>query len=195
MRARNGFTRSPRLWVAAMLLAAQLTPAAALEVIGLDAAYRDDGFHVDFVAMLDAPVAAVERVLHDYAAYPQLDPRITEAQVLERAGPSELLLATRLRACAGIFCRSVRRIERVEERGHELIAHTLADRSDLRDGFAHTILTPSYERTRVTYQAQIEPAFWVPRFLAAGLALRTLETATVTLFENVERRAAAVAAA
>jgi hypothetical protein len=185
--------RRPGQLLGTLLFVALPLPAVALEVVSLDTAYREQAFHIGLVATLDAPLAAVERVLRDYESYPQLDPRITEARILERSGPTELLLATRLRACAGIFCRNVGRVERVEEGRHELIARTLADRSNLRSGYARTILTAERERTRVRYEAHLEPAFWVPRLLAAGLALRTLENATLTLFENIEQRAAQVA--
>jgi hypothetical protein len=44
-------------------------------------------------------------------------------------------------------------------------------------------------RTQVSYQTRLKPAFWIPALVARGIMLRTLEDATIELFQNVEKRA------
>jgi hypothetical protein len=166
--------------------------ACALEAEKISSEYEEKEFRCEMVALLDAPAAAVEAVLRDYEAYPQLDARILQARVIERPTPTSAMLETTLRACFGPFCRRVRRIEEVHETPNALSAVTDPARSDVKFGETHTSIEAIDEtRTRIVYRTSIVPGFWVPAIGARGWMLRTLEEATVTLFKNVESRAQA----
>lgn len=170
------------------LLAIRSGTVMALDVETAQARFHADEFIVEFVALLDAPVASVEQVLHDYDSYPVLDARILEARKLEDADDAVILM-TKLRACAGIFCRTVRRVEEVTEGPHELLARVDPARSDLLRGETSTRFEAVGDRTRVLYQTRFVPGFWVPAFLGRQLMLSTLREATIDLFANVESRA------
>lgn len=166
-------------------------PAQAFEIEHSAALYSDKHYQFEFVALLDAPLDRVQAVLRDYEHYPQLDPRILEARVLERPADYVAVLETIVRACFGPFCRNVKRVERVEESPLELAAITDASRSDVRFGETRTMLSVSDGRTRVSYRTSVEPAFWIPRFVGRRWMLKTLEAATTNLFMNVEKQAQA----
>jgi hypothetical protein len=175
----------------ALLVAASLnwtSAARALDVVHAEAVYTGQHFEVDLTVTLNAPLARVESVLRDYARYPQLDQRILEAKVLERVG-DRVLLFTKLRACSGVFCRTVNRVEQVDERPGELTAQVLPERSDALAGATHTVITADGDRTRIVYETQLAPNFWVPSFIGRPLMLRTLREASIELFRNVERQA------
>jgi hypothetical protein len=165
--------------------------ARALEVERSEARFADQRYSFDMVVTLDAPIDRIDAVLKDYAAYPTLDPRILESRVLERPSANEVLLYTALRACFGPFCRSVKRVERVQEQLHELHASTLPERSDVVYGETFTQLSNAGERTRVTYRTTVSPDFWIPRFVGRRLMLNTLRDATLNMFGNIEQRAGA----
>ena len=174
--------------VLAVVLSA--TTAHALDVQRADTRYHDGRYELELEATVHAPADEVERVLRNYADYPTLDARVLEAKVLERTSANELLLYSRLRACFAFICRGVERVERVEERHHELVAESLPERSDVRFGLTHTqISTLGPSTTRVVYRTQIEPKFWVPRFIGRRAMLGTLRDATIELFTQVERSA------
>jgi Polyketide cyclase / dehydrase and lipid transport len=179
---------APALLLAASLIVGTPSIARALEVIELNVRHTGASFEIDFAALLDAPVEAVERVMRDYDAYDALDERIRNARVIDRPAPNVAIVHTQIRACAGIFCRTVDRTERVEERRHELLAVILPQHSDLRGGVTRTILAGEGERTRLIYHSHFEPDFWVPRWLGRGIASRSLASATRSLFESVEQR-------
>lgn len=175
-----------------LLLPAFGHSACALEAEKVMSEYAQKEFRCELVALIEAPAAAVEAVLRDYEAYPQLDARILQARVLERPTPTSAMLETTLRACFGPFCRRVRRVEEVQETPNALSAVTDPSRSDVRFGETHTSIEAVDEmRTRIVYRTSIVPGFWVPAIGARGWMLRTLEEATVTLFKNVESRAQA----
>ncbi len=164
--------------------------ACALEAEQVESVYQDKQFRCEVVAVLDAPATAVQAVLRDYEAYPELDGRILQARVLGRPTPTTALLETKLRACFGPFCRTVRRVEEVVEAPLELSATTDPAKSDVRFGETHTLIEPVDDsRTRIIYRTSIVPGFWVPALGGRRWMLRTMEEATVELFENVEERA------
>ncbi|HSD53485.1 MAG TPA: SRPBCC family protein [Burkholderiales bacterium] len=178
-----------RRLVAALAIALLPTGAQALSVQSLDASLREGVYRVELVARVDAPVEDVAAVLTDYAAYPQLDPRIRSSSVLlsEEAGVE--LVRTVVRACAGFFCRNVERVERVERRNGELLATVIPERSELREGRMRTTWQAAEAATDVTYQVEFVPAFWVPAVIGRLYAERVLRASTLQLFDNVEKRA------
>jgi hypothetical protein len=162
----------------------------ALDIQHAQASFIDEEYRFELTAVIDAPVQYVETVLRDYPSYTALDARILEARVLERPTEHSALLATTLRACFGPICRSIKRIERVEESPGLLLATTDPARSDMKFGETRTQVEGTDEgRTRVSYQTRLKPDFWVPALVARRLMLETLEDATLDLFRNVERKA------
>jgi hypothetical protein len=179
--------------LAAAIASTSIGPAAyAVEVERTDASFADKRYTFEMVATLDAPIDRVEAVLRDYANYPKLDQRILEAKILDRPGPNTVTLFTSLRACAGPFCRTVKRTERVEEEVHELRATAIPERSDVAFSETFSQLSNAGKRTRVVYRTTISPDFWVPRFVGRKAMLNTLRDVTLNLFGNVEKEASAV---
>ena len=163
--------------------------ARAFELKFAEAAFVEDEYRFEMAAVLDAPLDYVERVLRDYESYHSLDARILEARVLERPEAHVATLATTLRACFGPICRNVKRVERVEELPHALLAITDATRSDMKFGETRMDLSDVDGRTLVTYRTRLKPDFWIPALIARRMMLTTLENATIELFQNVEKRA------
>ena len=166
-------------------------PAAtqALSVQSLEANLRDGVYRIVLVARVDAPVEDVAAVLTDYAAYRKLDPQILASTVLPSDDQGGELVRTVVRACAGLFCRKVERVERVERREGELIATVVPERGELKSGLTRTTWQADDEATSVTYQAEFVPDFWVPSVIGRRYAVRALKTSTLELFGNVEKRA------
>lgn len=165
------------------------TNAAAFEVLHAEAHYQDKEYRVELDLILNAPAQQVESVLRDYDSYPMLDAGILESRVAERVDAETVLLYTKLRACAGVFCRTVKRVERVQERPFELLAMVIPEQSDVVSGSTHTVLQTMESKTRVRYRTSVAPKFWVPTFIGRPLMLRTLREASIDLFRNVEARA------
>jgi hypothetical protein len=98
-------------------------------------------------------------------------------------------LRTRIHACEAFFCRNVTRVERVEAGPGNLVATVIPELSQLRRGLTRTTWQPVDAGTRVRYEAQFEPDFWVPGFIGRQFAGHSLRESTLELFSNVERRA------
>ncbi len=178
-----------RGFIAAIVLSMSCSAAHALTVEHLDSKYRDRQYQLTLVAVIDAPRERVQDILRDYAHYPKLDARIVEATVISRDGPHEVVLSTKLRACFAVFCRTVKRVERVQERDNELLAKVLPAQSEVTSGETHTQLQALGEQTRVSYSTSIAPGFWIPPLIGRALMLRTLREASLDLFRRVEHEA------
>ncbi len=177
-----GAGRDWRYLVAALALAA---PAAhAIEVEKLEVRRSDNRYVVEFKAHLDAPADQVGAVLKDYEHYPQLDSRILES----RRDDSEPVLRTKVRGCVGsILCRTMRRVEKLEEMPGGLIATAVPGQSDVSYGRTHSQWEARDGGTELLYRLEIEPDFWVPPFIGPRMMIKTLREGTLSLFTNVER--------
>lgn len=161
-------------------------PAAfAIDVERLEVQRFEDRYVVEFQARLAAPAEEVGAVLTDYEHYPALDPRILEAR-REEANHSRL--HTRLRGClGGLFCRSMQRVETLEERPGEVIATAVPAESDVRYGITHSRWEAREGATAINYRLEITPDFWVPPLIGPRLMIKALREGTLSLFTNVER--------
>jgi hypothetical protein len=178
------------VWLACAFASVATRDAGAFELQRADPQFIDKEYRFEMTALLDAPIEDVERILRDYENYLTLDDRILEAKVIERPADNVAILATTLRACFGPVCRNVKRVERVEESDHELVAITDPTRSDMKFGETRMALTPMLNgKTQVTYRTRLQPDFWVPALVARAMMLNTLEDATIDLFRSVEKQA------
>ena len=98
-------------------------------------------------------------------------------------------MRTRIHACEALFCRNVTRVERVEAGPETLVATVIPESSQLRRGLTTTTWQPLDAGTRVSYEAEFEPDFWVPGFIGRQFAGHSLRESTLELFSNVERQA------
>ena len=163
--------------------------AHALTVRSIEASYVASTYRVSLVALVDAPPHDVEAVLIDYPNYRRLDPRIRASNVLPGTGSDTSVVQTRIRFCAGWFCRTINRVENVQLRPGELLATVIPERSEVRRGLTRTSWRAEGSGTLVTYEAEFVPDFWVPEMIARRYATRALRESTANLFANVEREA------
>jgi hypothetical protein len=177
----------------ALAATALARPARAIDIERLDVRYESGHYRVQFDAELSAPPDSVERVLTDYAHYPELDARIEDSHLLPSVAGEPPRLYTRLKGCLGwLLCRSMVRIETLEHRPGALIATAIPDLSDVRESVAETHWQASAAGTRVSYALTLSPKFWVPSLFGRRAMLETMRKGTVTMFTSVEREARAL---
>ena len=165
-------------------------PARAIDIETLDVRYENGHYRVQFEAELAARPEAVQRVLTDYAHYPALDARIEESHLIPSAPGTPPRLYTRLKGCLSWFlCRSMVRIETLEQKPGELVATAIPELSDVRESLAATHWEASAAGTHVSYALTLSPKFWVPSLFGRRAMLETMRKGTATMFTSVERLA------
>jgi hypothetical protein len=182
----------PVVLIAAIAFLAAQAQAHAIDIQTIDVRYQDGLYRVQFVAELAATPDAVGRVLKDYAKYPALDARIEESHLI--ASPAgapagaPARLYTRLKGCLNrLMCRSMVRIEILQERPGDLIATAIPELSDVKKSVTHTQWQGSPKGTRVSYSLTLDPKFWVPAFFGRRAMIDTMRDGTVNMFTSVER--------
>ena len=179
------------VWFRAGLLCVGLSanPAYALQVLRADAVYEKGVFRIHFEALLAAPVADVAAVLGDYAHFGKLDSRIRRVELLEPEADGAVRMRTLINACAGVFCRTVERVERVQRVPAGQVAQVIPELSDMRRGVAATHWRQEGTGTVVRYEAEFEPDFWVPALISQRYGVKEMRESTLQMFKNVERAA------
>lgn len=170
------------------VLIAVAAPAQAIDVRTIDVRFENGLYKVIFVAELAAQPQAVGKVLTDYPHYPLLDQRIEDSHMVESTGGAPPRLYTKLRGCLNrLFCRSMVRVENLQQSPGELTATAIPGLSDVHTSVTHTNWQASEKGTRVTYSLELDPKFWVPAFYARRAMLETMRSGTVAMFTSVER--------
>lgn len=150
--------------------------------------HTDDSYSLSLEAYLAAPPMAVFAVITDYPHIQDLHRRVRESRILRRIDPKTAEVYTLLKGCvAAIFCKSIRRVELITENPpYELVAEVLPEESDLKSGLVHWQLVPDGQGTRLVYQSEMEPDFWVPPLLGDALMSRSIRNTTEEMIQRVE---------
>lgn len=150
----------------ACVLSAGAARAASLD--SLDVTFAHGRYHLVANAHLDASPASVYKVLVDYDddAYGRISTIYKESGYLAPDRDGTPLVYTRVEGCLLFFCRSMRRVERLEAVKPRFIRTTaLPARSDFKYSRSEWKLKPESGGTDVVYKLDMEPDFWLPPFV------------------------------
>lgn len=165
--------------------------AEAARVADLAVAHSKGVFSARGTFTLDATPAAVRAVLTDYDHLQRLTPAILESRVMERFAAGALVF-TRTRACAGWFCRELRKVERVEVAGDTIVAIALPAQSDVTMSRTTWRITAVGTGTRVAWESSFDPVFFVPPLVGPALIKRALVRESAVHAAAIERSARSV---
>lgn len=188
MRFRAFMSRT-RLIAAIALVMPLVALGAVLDSI--DVQKRQGRYLLAGEITIDAPMTAVYRVITDYDRLSELDKGIAESRVIERPAAGIALVYTRLTGCVLFFCRDVERIERVEEvSATEIVAHVVpGEGTDVAFEQSRWQLSEDAGRTRVIYETEIDPAFFIPPFVGPPIVRRVMRTRVAATLDNLEHAA------
>lgn len=183
--------RVPR-WLL-LTLAALSGSASAHELQALTCEREGARYRVSMTVVIEAPAAQAYAIFSNPDELPRINPAVREARVLQPAedGDPQRLL-TRLRLCAGPFCRELRQVQDMRYRqdgtGFRIDAEIIPALSDLRYGRAQWELRDCHARTCLQFHAELEPAFWVPPLVGPWLIEKTLREQAVRTSAGIEQR-------
>jgi Polyketide cyclase / dehydrase and lipid transport len=156
---------------------------------------RENGrYHLVADTHLDAPPEAIFKVLIDYGddRFGRISEIYKESDYLPPDGDGTPLVYTRVEGCLLLFCRSMRRVERLEVVEPRFIrTTTLPERSDFKYSRSEWVLEPEEGGTHVTYRLEMEPDFWLPPFVGPWFLRRTLLRGGAAAVDRIEELAVA----
>ena len=184
---------SPRHWILPLSTIALLTQWSSAATLSNVVVTREgDRYHLVAQARLEAPAAAIYAVLVDYEDdhFGQISKIYKESAYLGADGDGTPLVYTRVEGCLLFYCRSMRRVERLEAVEPSFIRTTaLPDRSDFKYAQSEWALTQDGAATAITYRLTIEPDFWLPPFVGPWFLQRTLSRGGIDAVERIEELA------
>ena len=170
----------------------------------VDVSRQHDRYRVVADTHLDASPEAVYKVLMDFDGdrYRRISDIYKESSYLPPDLDGTPLVYTRVEGCLLRFCRSMRRVERLEVVTPQFIrSRTVPERSDFKYSLSEWGFIAEGTGTRVTYRMEMEPNFWLPPFVGPWFLKRTLLRGAPEAIDQIEalaqqeQRAATSAAA
>lgn len=179
----------------ALVASALAGAASSAELKSVDVTRDRDRYEVVADTHLDAAPGAIYAVLidFDHDGYQQISEIYKESAYLPPDSDGTPLVYTRVEGCLLLFCRSMRRVERLEvEKPRFIRATAVPERSDFKYSMAEWTLEPEGSGTRVVYRMVMEPAFWLPPFVGPWFLKRTLLHGAPTAVGRIEELAQAL---
>lgn len=179
----------------ALLLATAFaaTTSHAVEIHSVDVQHDNARYRVSMRVTLDAPAAATYAVFADLPRLREVNPAVREVRVLETLSADARRVFTEVRACVSLYCRHLKQVQdmRFETRanGGRVRAQVLPERSDFRFGDANWDFRDCAGRTCLDFDAELEPAFWVPPLIGPWLIKRKLQEEAIETSMGLERLA------
>lgn len=170
----------------------------------VDVSRQHDRYRVVADTHLDASPEAVYKVLMDFDGdrYQRISDIYKESSYLPPDLDGTPLVYTRVEGCLMRFCRSMRRVERLEVVTPQFIrSRAVPERSDFKYSLSEWGFVAEGTGTRVTYRMEMEPNFWLPPFVGPWFLKRTLLRGAPQAIDQIEalaqqeQRAATSAAA
>ena len=164
-------------WSACLLLCAA-TAALAEDVDRLDIGRDGARYRVALHARLDAPLADSYAVFADFHNLPKINDAVEAATPLPSPQAGVERWHTRVRVCVAFFCTHLEQVQDVrraqDSSGYRLDASVIPEMSNLRYGQADWQLAACGAQTCLSFNAELEPDFWVPPLLGPWLIERAL---------------------
>jgi len=155
----------------------------------IDVSRQQDRYRVVADTHLDASPEAIYKVLLDFDAdgYQRISKIYKESSYLPPDTDGTPLVYTRVEGCLMLFCRSMRRVERLEVVTPQFIrSRAVPERSDFKYSLAEWTFAPEGTGTRVIYRMEMEPDFWLPPFVGPWFLKRTLLRGAPSAIDQIE---------
>lgn len=151
------------------------------------AVYEKDGvYHINITADIAAPPDHVRQVLTDYVHIYRLSDSIIESSVLQSSRDGKTQVKTLALCCTALFCKEVTRVEEVRILASgNLQSKILPEQSDFISGEALWKIKAVGERTQLSYQASIEPDFFIPPILGTRMVINNMRKEFNATFNRI----------
>jgi len=162
-------------------------PAAAVEILDASVDKKDGVYYVIGTSLIQASPEFVYATLMDFDNFHKISNGIVETHFVASEVPGEVLGYTRIEACVLFFCRSAEKLERIEVTPNtEIRTEILPEHSDFVINNARWKLVGQGDVTRLTYEAEFQPDFWMPPLISTWAIKRKLVGSAESLGLRIE---------
>lgn len=163
-------------------------PANADKTLQINVTESDGIYRIDAHAELNVPANHVRDVLSDVVHVYRLNPSIIESEILASQFSDEIWMRTRVLCCVPVFCREFERVDAIRTLpSGEIYSEIVPELSDFASGKTAWIITPlDGDRTHLSYEATMEPEFYIPPVLGVNIVKQNLHHEFDVIFERIE---------
>jgi hypothetical protein len=168
-----------------LILSATVAHAAEIEEVSVE---RVDGrYSLRSVTRFEAEQDALFRVLTNFDLFNKFTSAIVESRNVEPDEQGRPQFFARMEGCVLLFCQSFIRIGHVQTTSmDEIIAISDPERSDFKYSRERWELIPDGDGTKMIYEFDMEPAFWVPPVVGPYYIKRALKNGGERAVDRIE---------
>jgi hypothetical protein len=150
--------------------------------------YEEDGvYYISISSEIAARADYVRHVLTDYIHIYRLNDSIIASKTLAPSADNKAQVETTVLCCTTVFCKEVTRVEEVSVLASgSLHTRIVPEKSDFRSGEATWQISPLKETTHLSYQATLEPDFFIPPILGTQLVIKNLREQFSMTFDRIQ---------
>ena len=162
----------------------------AATVLHTEVEHNAGRYTVTFTFRVNAGAGAVRRQLTDYDHLERLSRVVQKSEQLSPGDDGRPRVRVVMRSCFLFFCQTVRKLETVTEfPDGRLIVVADPTESDYRYSRVEWRIRAEATQTHVTYQAEYEPAFFVPPLIGPWVVKSRIRHELELLAERLEQLA------
>ncbi|MCK4743394.1 MAG: SRPBCC family protein [Sulfuriflexus sp.] len=164
--------------------------ANAGDIIEAKVEHKDKQYFVTLEAVINADTQRVYKILTDYENLTRLSDSIKESRLIYSLSDTDHRVHVTTKACVTFFCKSIRQVQNVEELPNMVIITTsLPSKSDVDYAHARWKLESEDGLTRIYFNSDLKPSFWIPPLIGPLLIERTLRNEALAVIDGLEKLA------
>lgn len=162
-------------------------PAAAADLEDVTVDRIDGRYALRSETLFDASVEDLHRVLTDYDQFEKFTSAFTVSRNIEPDAQGRPRFYNEMEGCVLFFCVTFQRYGHLEVESENYIRAVVdPETSDFDYSVESWALTRVGERTRLVYEFEMEPAFWVPPVIGPFYIRRALRAGAVRAIDRIE---------
>lgn len=175
-------------YFAGLLLCLFGTTLYAGELVHARVEHKDKRYIVEIEMLIDAGLVHVQRLLTDYDHLTRLNSAIRESNLIYSLDDHTHRVHVVTEACVTFFCKRISQVQDVEELpGGIIITTVIPEKSDFDYAHARWKISAEGGRTRISFNTDLKPSFWVPPLIGPLLIEKKLREETLATLEGLER--------
>jgi len=160
------------------------------DIIEAKVEHIDKQYFITLEAVINADSHRIYQLLTDYENLNKLSDSIEESNLIYSLSEKDHRVQVKTEACVTFFCRTINQVQDVEELPNMVIVTTsLPDKSDVDYAHARWKVTAEEGLTRINFNSDLKPSFWIPPLIGPVLIERTLRNEALSVINGLERLA------
>jgi len=164
------------------------TTLQAGEVLVSTVEHKDKRYFVSLDVLINADSERVYKALTNFNNLSAINPAVTSSNLIYSLSDTQHRVEINVESCVTFFCKKLVQVQDVEELPGKLILTTVVpEKSDFDYAHARWKVTSEQGRTRVTFDSDLKPSFWIPPLIGPLLIEKKLRDEALAIVAGLEQ--------